>query len=198
MILVKPYVPDFFKKINLEKYANTIFLYKNSEKGNINNHDHLDVLFLDAVREFVNLDDLEIKVPYSVELKDRWTGLPILGKSHIDLIIKKSNSDILLQTIFNDDVNYDINNFILECLKLSLEYGNYKHIILCCNKLVFNSYFNNLGQQKKININEYSNLFNFNIENIEYKIDYFELCIKNCPIEIEQNLLLIDFEITGN
>jgi hypothetical protein len=195
MIVVKPQTFNFFSKVDLQGYANAISLYLKSTKGNINNTEHLDVLFLDEVRKCIDLEDLDIKIDFNVELRDNWTGMPLLGKNQIDLIVKKSNSEILLQKIINDDKNFDINNLILESTKLCLEDGDFKHIIFCCAKTVFESYIKNYGINKKYNIYELSNILNFRIENLQSSTSCFELRLVNNPIDIEENLLLSNFQI---
>ena len=194
-MIVKGTIFDFFdKKVNLEKYANSISLYLNSDKGNIDNIKNLNIILADSVRDCANLQDFDIEIPFSVELKDLWTGLPLL-KNHIDIIIKKSKSEILLQTIISNDLNYDINNFILESLKLSLEHGDFKHILFFCNRSIFNTYLTNYGLQKRFQISELSYDMNFEINNIQNNIDYFELHLINGPFEIAPSFVLLHFQV---
>jgi hypothetical protein len=195
MIVVKPTIINFFLQSFFEKFANSFKTYLNSDNGNIYNQDHINVLLIDFVRTIrgVELDHIDIQPSYKVELEDGGTGFSIFGKNNIDILVEKNNTKILLQTIISNDNNFDINFFILECLKLSLEDMDFKHIILYCNNSIANSFIYN-NRDKKYSIKDFADTFDFKIvDNINKNI--FEIILKDGPIEITPSFVLLHFQV---
>lgn len=147
-------------------------------------------MIIDSVR----LDHIDIQLAYKVELEDGGAGFSIFGKDNIDILVERKNIQILLQTIISNDNNYDINFFILECLKLSLEDMDFKHIILYCNTTIANSFiFNN--RDKKYNIQDFADTFDFTIKENKIIRNSFEIILKDGPIVMTPSFVLVHFQV---
>jgi hypothetical protein len=188
MIVVKPY-----KGFNIDKvFDKYVRLLKQLTSVTYNNkYLYCKYILIEAARVYAEINEMIFDKEFD-ENNIQYNLTNNFVKDRIDLIVD-GETKFIIQTLIdvpNNSTNDSINHLLGESLKLSFENDN-KYIFWICNDLVYQTYFNNYGNNYIFKTVELVNSRNFTIAT-KFPKDNFQIIIINAlNIDNHKNILAI-------